>query len=150
MHHQNLLRFERNRTQLTLERFVVVVFRINMSLQIIQMHKRLHTVIALVDLRPGRSGLTLLDLLQQLPVQRILIDPVRYDRRCGGCVFHDTMIRGGSRHRRCRRRNDDRCYVADGTAVEAGFSLLSTDLLFFEAGQVLLRSLLGAAGRCFR
>lgn len=99
------------------------------------MHKRLHAAIALVDLRPGRNRLTFLNLLQQLPVQRVLVDPVRDDRRscrCGCRIFHDYRRWSSD----CRRR-----YHTARAAVEGGFGLLPTDWFLLEAREVLLGSL---------
>lgn len=98
------------------------------------MHKRLHAAIALVDLRPGRDCLAFLDLLQQLPMQRVLVDPVRDDRRCGGgCRIFYNNRRWSSD---CRRR-----YHTARAAVEGGFGLLPTDWFLLEAREVLLGSL---------
>lgn len=123
MHHQDLLRLERNWAQLTLERLVVVVLRVDVRLQIVQVHERLDTAVALVDLRPRRGRLAFLDLLQQLPVQRVPVDRSAVRRRRNDRVLHYDR-------RRC----------ADGTA---DFRLLSAGWLvvLLEAGQVLFGSL---------
>lgn len=79
MHHQNFFRLERDRTQFAFERFVIVMLGVDMCLQVVQMDERLDAAVTLVNLRSGRVGFAFLDLLQQLPVQGVLIDTVGSD-----------------------------------------------------------------------